>query len=192
MAYERAILEALKESPRWHIVHWGGPGTSTLMCLWVAGKETLVAVDGESAFHLGRQYPVTQLVELLRRVQILADEEALASQDAQSARRRLLDMWLEHPADGSMGAWEFPRGGYLRWHRDGEALHIEASEGGPYHQTMPEPLTAMLVDLGWNLPTEEFRNCWLQPEPPELPQAAAIGVLTTLAAFGYDKPPDLG
>lgn len=162
------------------------------MCLWVAGKETLVAVDGESAFHLGRQYPVRDLVGLLREVQGQADEIALATPEAEQAQESLLRMWTDHPADGSMGAWEFPRGGYLRWHRDPETLHVEASEGGPYHQSMPEPLTAMLVDIGWNLPNDEFRNCWLQPPVTALPATARLAVLTTMAAFGYEKPPGLG
>lgn len=191
MTYTRDVLAALEQLPRWHVVHWGGPGTSTLLCVWVRGKENLVAVEGEETIHLGQRYPTDQLVEVLRAVQAKADAEALATPEARVAQANLLKRWSDSPRDGSMQLWEFPRGGSLRWSHDGETLHVEATEGGPYHQIMPEPLTSVLVDLGWNRPDGRFRNCWVQPPPGQWEAAAALGILTALAAFGYQAPPAL-
>lgn len=191
MPYAETVLAALGQLPRWHVVHWGGPGTSTLLCIWVRGKENLVAVEGSSAFHQGQEYPIEELVALLRSVQSKADQAALNTPEAETAQIALLNRWLESPRDGSMQTWEFPRGGSLRWSHDGEVLHVEATEGGPYHQIMPEPLTSVLADLGWNRPDGRFRNCWVQPAPDRWPDAAGLGILTTMAAFGYQSPPSL-
>ncbi len=185
-----AVLQALSVLPRWHVVHWGTRETSTLLCLWVSGRETLVPVDGFNVTYRGRRTAIHdgELVDLLRTIQREQDLAALASPDATAARQWLVRTWQSSGDDGAMGMWEFPRGGYLRWIHNG-TLHVEASEGGPYDQPMPEPLREVLVDLGWNPPDGFYRNCWVQPSPDEIEQAAGLAVLTPLAAFGFDSPP---
>jgi hypothetical protein len=185
-----AVLQALSVLPRWHVVHWGTRETSTLLCLWVSGRETLVPVDGSSVTYRGVRTAIDdgQLAALLRRIQREQDLAALATPDATAARQWLVDNWQRDGDDGAMGIWEFPRGGFLRWIHNG-MLHVETGEGGPYDQPMPEPLREVLVDLGWNPPDRNYRNCWLQPSENGLEEAASLGVLTPLAAFGFDAPP---
>lgn len=185
-----AVFEALSALPRWHVVHWGGPEASTLLCLWVSGRETLVPVDGSIVTYQGVRTAIRdgQLVDLLREVQREQDLAALATPDATAARQWLIDTWQRSGQDGALGVWEFPRGGFLRWIHNG-TLHVEASEGGAYDQPMPEPLREVLVDLGWNSPDRHYRNCWMQPQPDKIGEAASLAVLTPLAAFGCDSPP---
>jgi hypothetical protein len=184
------VLSALSALPRWHVVHWGTAGTSTLLCLWVAGRETLVPVDAGHVTHKGirRQVQDGELVSVLREVQQEQDADALAGPGARAAQERLLGAWQGPMTEGVTHTWHFPRGGFIRWTCNGR-LHIEAGEGGTYAHPMPEPLRDVLVDLGWQAPDLAFRNCWLQPEPQDLAQAAALSVLTPLAAFGYGTPP---
>lgn len=183
------VLSALAALPRWHVVHWGTPETSTLLCLWVAGRETLVPVD-DGVTHNGvhRQVSDGELVTVLREVEQEQDAAALGRPASRAAQQRLLDLWQEPLPEGVTRQWEFPRGGFIRWARNGR-LHLEAGEGGTYVHPMPEPLRDVLVDLGWQPPDLAFRNCWLQPEPADLGRAAAISVLTPMAAFGYAEPP---
>lgn len=185
---EDILLRALSQLPRWHVVHWATADTSTLLCLWVAGHETLIPVDESFATVDGTSLPVDGgLVDLLRTVQHRRDAEALATPAARDAQSWLLDQWRRGgPYD--LLTWRFPRGGFLHWMHNG-GLHIEASEDGGFDRPMPEPLRDVLVDLGWNAPDGNFRNCWLQPGEQELEAAAALCVLTPMAAFGYDVPP---
>lgn len=187
------VLEALSKLPRWHVVHWGTPESSTLLCLWVSGQETLIPVDGSTVTYRGRRARVQDggLVSLLREIQREQDLAALATPDATAARRWLIDAWRSTRGDGVMGTWNFPRGGFLRWIHNG-TLHIEAGEGGAYDQPMPDPLREVLVDLGWNPPDGYYRNCWIQPGPEDIEQAAGLAVLTPLAAFGFETPPPFG
>jgi hypothetical protein len=124
----------------------------------------------------------------LRDVQREQDAAALARPEARTAQERLIDLWQEPMPEGVTRAWQFPRGGFIRWGCNGR-LHVEAGEGGAYTQPMPEPLRDVLVDLGWQAPDLSFRNCWLQPDAADLARAAAISVLTPMAAFGYEAPP---
>jgi hypothetical protein len=106
------------------------------------------------------------------------------------AQAGLLGRWQRSLGLEEVGRWTFPRGGYLQWTGAGGSLHLEAGEGGSYDHSMPEPLLEVLVDLGWNAPDAHFRNCWLQPDGDH-ESAAALSVLTPLAAFGYAEPPPL-
>jgi hypothetical protein len=186
------VLEALSALPRWHVVHWGTDGTSTLLCLWVAGRETLVPVDQGHVTYQGARRAVQDgdLIQFLRSVQQDQDAHVLQTPAPRTACDWLLQRWQEQTPDGTVGTWPFPRGGYIRWVHDG-VLHVEASEGGAYEQPMPEPLRDVLVDLGWNPPNSSFRNCWLQPGDADRARAAELCVLTPMAAFGYDEPPAL-
>ena len=192
MGDEEIVLEALAQSPRWHVIHWGTPGTSTLLCLWVAGRETLVPVDESHVTYDGLRQPVLdgELTALLRTVQAQQDAKVLQTAEARAACDWLLEQWAAASQEGGVGHWRFPRGGYIRWVRNG-SLHIEASEGGAYEQALPEPLRDVLVDLGWNPPDGQFRNCWLQPGPDDHAAVAERCVLTPVAAFGYASPPPL-
>lgn len=183
---EGIVLAAVRAMPRWHVIHWGAPGTSTLLCLWVAGRETIVAVDGFFVTYKGRRRPILDggLTHVLREVEQARDAAALATQPATETKDWLLKQWQAQSPDG---VWNFPRGGYVEWAYSG-ALHVEASDGGPYDHPLPTPLQDVLVDLGWNPPTSTFRNCWLRPgERTE--DTAALCVLTPMAAFGYEAPP---
>lgn len=192
MENDGVILEALRAAPRWQVVHWGDATSSTLLCLWVAGDESLVSVDGSTARHAGESREIDDggLAAWLREIQNARDRVALITPGAETARRWLLANWpVDH--DDAAGAWRFPGGGSLRWtHSDG-LLHLEVSENGDYGQPLPEPLLHVLVDLGWNPPDANFRNCWLQPGLTELDTAADLVVLTTMTAFGYAQPPPL-
>lgn len=192
MGIDGVILDALKSSPRWQVVHWGGLGESTLLCLWVGGEESLVSVDGSTAQD-GRERRAIgngALAGWLREIQNQRDRQALITPAAEHARRWLLGNWpVDH--EEARGAWRFPGGGSLHWtHADG-LLHLEVRENGDYGQPVPEPLLEVLVDLGWNPPDTDFRNCWLQPRIDELAMAADLVVLTTMTAFGYEEPPPM-
>lgn len=192
MTHEELVREALARAPRWHVVHWRTPGTSTLLCLWVGGQETLVAIDGTHMSYHGDRLPVGdgQLANVLRAIQQEKDAAVLAGPEGKRAQQWLIEQWQAPARDGAIGSWTFPRGGYVQWlFNDG--LHVEASEGGTYHRPMPEPLCKVLVDLGWNPPDHQFRNCWLQPEPGDFEHAAATCVLTPMAAFGCASLPDV-
>lgn len=187
-SHNQQVRAALGRLPRWHVVHWGGPGSSTLLCLWVAGRETIVPVDGGVARHGRRRYPIEdgQLEELLRSIQTEQDRVALQSPEVDEIRRRLVRLWSVD--DLSAGEWPFPRGGFVRWLSNG-GLHIEASDGGPSDKPLAAGLAQVLVDLGWNPPNLTHRNCWIQPRRDALQAAADLAVLTPLAAFGCDTPP---
>lgn len=195
MYHEGAVLDALESTPRWSVAYWAdrksGDGSGTLLSLRAGGKRHLVVVDDEFVTHLGRQYPRRELVDLLIQVQSLADHESLAQTSAKRTCDALLESWQESREDGAMRTWSFPRGAFVRWfHAD--QLHIEAGEGAPYDQPMPDDLMRILVDLGWNAPDGNFRNCWLQPgSQAELLKAAEVAVLTPLAAFGCQRLPAL-
>lgn len=182
----KPVLEALAVLPRWHVVHWGNRESSTLLCLWVSGRETLVPVDGHQVTYDGIRRPVQdgQLVGLLREIQQEQDRAALRTVPALAARRWLLERWEHTAATGALGTWSFPRDGFIRWMHNG-ALHIEA--GDRTSQTTPVALREVLTDLGWNPPNHICNNCWLQPT--DLVGAAELAVLTPLAAFGFDEPP---
>lgn len=177
---DEIVREALRQMPRWHVIHWGTPGTSTLLCLWVAGREAIVPVDGAWVTYEGVRRAADDggLVRVLREVQVARDRAALATPAATTTRDWLVDRW---GASGS-GSWPFSRG-FVRWARNGQ-LHVEAGESG---LLLPDALRDVLVDIGWNPPNATFHNCWLQAEPDE--HTAALCVLTPLAAFGYDSPP---
>lgn len=182
-----AVKAALTALPRWHVVHWGTPQTSTLLCLWVAGRETLVPIDGTTVSHRGIRHTIANgaLVALLRTIQEEQDAAALRSPEASAATQWLLSCW-ETPG---IGLWEFPRGGYVRWLKD-ERLLVEVGESAG--ASMPEPLREVLVDLGWNAPNDLLRTCWLQPSVAQVKEAADLAVLTPMAAFGFDAPPPWG
>ncbi len=191
MAREHALVrQAISVLPRWHVVHWGTHESSTLLCLWVSGRETLVPVDGHTVTYRGCRLPIHdgQLVDLLREIQQSQDRDALSMQDAITARTWLLTQWRSEFADGAMGVWSFPRGGFVRWVHNA-SLHLEAGDSGPADHPMPVTLLEVLVDLGWNPPDDSHRNCWLQPARDDLEPAADIAVLTPLAAFGFDSVP---
>ena len=181
------VLEALAVLPRWHVVHWGSRESSTLLCLWVAGRETLVPVDGHQVMYEGIRHPVHDghLTALLRDIQQRQDRTALQTTSALAARRWLLERWEHAAATGALGLWSFPRNGFIRWVHNG-ALHIEAGDG-TRHPT-PIALCEVLMDLGWNPPNHMYDNCWLQPT--DLVHAAELAVLTPMAAFGFDAPPE--
>lgn len=185
---ENFARNAMAAMPRWHVVHWATPGTSTLLLLWVAGRETLVPIDGNVATFRGEQHALCdgQLIQLLQSIQHEQDQAVLGDPDAVAAQEHLLERWQHGPP----GTWEFPRGGFLRW-TSHDGLVIEASDDGPAGRPLPEPLQAVLIDLGWNPPNVRYRNCWLQPAAGKHAAAAAVAVLTTLAAFGYKSPPPL-
>ena len=184
MEDEAIVRAALRASPRWHVIHWGTPESSTLLCLWVAGRETIVPVDGDHVTYAGRRWSILDggLTELLRDIERTRDAAALATAAAEQAQSWLVQQWQQGD-----GAWTFPRGGYVRWEFNG-GLHVEASDGGPLQNPLPESLRDVLVDLGWRSPDGRFRNCWVRPGP-DLEQAAALCVLTPMAAFGYEAPP---
>ena len=181
------VLEALAVLPRWHVVHWGTHESSTLLCLWVAGRETLVPVDGQQVTYDGIRRPVDdgQLIGLLREIQHEQDRETLRTAPAFAARRWLLERWAHTTTTGALGVWQFPRDGFIRWVHNG-VLHIEAGDG-TRHPT-PTALRDVLMDLGWNPPNHTYDNCWLQPT--DLVHAAELAVLTPMAAFGFDAPPE--
>lgn len=193
MGDERLILAALRQLPRWQVVHWGGTAGTTVLCLWVAGSEALVNVDGAVATYEGKRHDATGegLIRLLRDVERERDGAALGTDVATAVQKDLQQRWRDALRREAVGAWKFPRGGFLQWTGVDGALHLEASEGGSYEHAMPEPLRDVLVDLGWNPPDSHFRNCWLQPADDGHHQAAALAVLTPLAAFGYSEPPAL-
>lgn len=193
MGDERLILAALRQLPRWQVVHWGGAAGTTVLCLWVAGSEALVSVDGTAATYEGKRHDADTggLARLLRSVERERDGAALASEAAMAVQKELQRRWRAALGRDAVGVWRFPRGGFVQWTGADQALHLEASEGGSYEHAMPEPLRDVLVDLGWNAPDSHFRNCWLQPGEDGQQQAAALAVLTPLAAFGYAEPPAL-
>lgn len=180
------VLEALEALPRWHVVHWGDRQSSTLLCLWVAGRETLVPVDGHHVTYRGTHTSVHdgQLITLLRGIQQEQDRLSLRSANAQAARNWLLEGWQTNAGSTAMGVWSFPREGFVRWFHN-DALHVEAGDSaGP---PTPDALREVLTDLGWNPPNHMYSNCWLQPT--DLEAAADLAVLTPLAAFGFERPP---
>lgn len=194
MYHEGAVLDALEQAPRWSVAYWADRGTDadsgTLLSLPSGSNRHLVVVDDDFVTHLGQQYPREELAALLRQVQSQADEEVLATDQVRRTRDLLLQAWSSHPGDGKAGMWSFPRGGFVRWFRDDD-LHVEVSEGGTYEHPMPQDLVRILVDLGWNPPNDQFRNCWLQPGDGDQLSAATTAVLTPFAAFGCQSPPPL-
>lgn len=187
---QEAVREALDVLPRWHVVHWGNPGSSTLLCLWVAGRETLIPIDGDVATFRGSQHSIHDggLIDLLRGVQRMQDETVLKTPQARAARRRLIDKWNSDVATGAMGVWSFPRGGFVRWIHN-SVLHVETGDTNDLEQPLAQGLVDVLVDLGWNPPDRTNRNCWLQPTPEAIEPTADLAVLTPMAAFGFDAPP---
>lgn len=184
MDHQELVRAALRQRPRWHVIHWGTPGTSTLLCLWVAGREAIVAVDGMFVTHDGVRREILDdgLTDVLRQVEQSRDAAVLGTLSAAQTQLWLLRRWQET----CTGVWNFPRGGYVRWANNG-ALHVEVSDGRADEQPLPKPLQDVLVDLGWNPPDSTSRNCWLKSDRPE--SVAALCVLTPLAAFGYESPP---
>jgi hypothetical protein len=193
MGDERLIIAALRQLPRWQVVHWGGAVSTSVLRLWVAGAEALVSVDGTVATYEGKRHDIEDdgLVRLLRNVERERDGAALSSHAAVAVSEELQQHWRDARGRETVGTWRFPRGGFLQWTGTDGQLHLEAGEGGSYEHAMPGPLREVLVDLGWNPPDGDFRNGWLQPADDDYDRAAALGVLTPLAAFGYSEPPAL-
>jgi hypothetical protein len=193
MGDDQVILAAVSQLPRWQVLHWGGGQGNSLLRLEVAGVEEIVSVNTTSAIRSGRRVDVSngKLVAFLEEVQSDLDARALSMAEAQMAQEWLLVQWQRCVDDDFVGRWEFPNGGFLRWTRTDGLLHLEASDGGPYDQPMPEPLRGVLIDLGWQAPDHRFRNCWVEATRDQHTGAAALGVLTPLAAFGLASPPPL-
>ena len=90
----------------------------------------------------------------------------------------------------SGGSLTSPDGGYVQWTRVdelGSPLHLEVSDGGEYSRPLPQPLQALLIDLGWQAPDEQFRNAWLRAQTnEELTDAARLVIRTLSAALGVE------
>jgi hypothetical protein len=187
---QEAIREALDVLPRWHVVHWGNPGSSTLLCLWVAGRETLIPIDGDVATVRGNPHSILDggLIDLLRGVERTQDDAVLKTPQARAARRRLVEKWSSDLSTGAMGVWAFPRGGFVRWIHN-SVLHVETGDMNDPDEPLSQGLVDVLVDLGWNPPDKTNRNCWVQPPPEAIETTADLAVLTPMAAFGFDAPP---
>lgn len=190
MYHEGAVLDALAQTPRWTVTYWADRASDsdsgTLLSLWSAGQRYVVVVDDDFVTHAGRHYPRPQLSALLKEVQRDVDRELLADAATAAIRDQLLRAWQQHRA----GTWAFPRGASLRWQREGDLL-LEVDEGGHPDHPMPADLVRILVDLGWNPPTEQGRCCWLRPTVDQEPAAASLAVLTPMAAFGCTTVPPL-
>ncbi len=192
MGDEAVILSAMQHLPRWQVLHWGGVEGNSQLQFVIAGEPTVVSVNSIYAIYSGRRIDISDggLLEFLRSVQRDLDARALSMAQAQSAQEWLLVQW-QRCVEDEVGRWTFPGGGFLRWIRGDGLLHVEASDGGPYPDPLPEPLRDVLVDLGWNAPDDRFRNCWIEVPRDQHTGAAALGVLTPLAAFGLSDPPPL-
>ena len=191
MGENAAILSALREAPRWLVADWGGPGARAKVSITVAGKVADVTVHDNRASFDGRSVSLREgrLAHLLREVQTELDAQALGTPAAVAAVTRLVDVWRSTP-DEATGRWGL-RHGAIEWHCTDGVLHVEVGDGGAYDQPLAQPLVDVLVDLGWNPPDHDFRNCWLQPPDETLESTAQIAVLTTVTAFGYPEPPGL-
>ncbi|MFN8214587.1 MAG: hypothetical protein U0R27_13140 [Candidatus Nanopelagicales bacterium] len=189
MGENAAILGALREAPRWLVTDWGGPGGQAKVSITVAGRVADVTVHDHRASFDGRSVPLSEgrLGQLLREVQSALDAQALGTPAAADAVTRLVDLWRSTPDEAS-GLWGL-RHGAIEWHCTSGLLHVEVGDGGAYDQPLAQPLVDVLVDLGWNAPDHDFRNCWLQPTAETLESTARIAVLTTVTAFGYPEPP---
>jgi len=171
------------------VTRWSGPDGTATVSMSVAGTVAEVTVHDNRATHDGRSVTLDDLGQLLLEVQETLDRQVLAMPVALGAVTRLVELWRTTPNDGS-GQWRL-RQGRIEWHCTDGLLHVEVGDGGPYAQPMTQPFVDVLVDLGWNHPDRDFRNCWLQPPGQALEPAARIAVLTTMAAFGYPEPPPL-
>lgn len=191
MGENAEILSALREAPRWLVTDWGGPGARAKVSITVAGKVADVTVHDNRASFDGRSVSLREgrLAHLLREVQTELDAQALGTPAAVAAVTRLVDVWRSTP-DEATGRWGL-RHGAIEWHCTDGVLHVEVGDGGAYDQPLAQPLVDVLVDLGWNPPDHDFRNCWLQPPDGTLESTAQIAVLTTVTAFGYPEPPGL-
>lgn len=193
MGDDQVILDAVSQMPRWQVLHWGGGQGNSLLRIEVAGDAQTVSVNTAYAVRAGRRVDISdgQLLSFLKEIQRDLDARALSMAQAQMAQEWLLVQWQRCVDDDYVGRWEFPNGGFLRWTRADGLLHLEASDGGAYDHPLPEPLRGVLVDLGWRAPDHRFRNCWVEVKRDQHAGAAALGVLTPLAAFGLPNPPPL-
>ena len=90
----------------------------------------------------------------------------------------------------STGSLEAPGGGYVQWTRMdeiGTPVHIEVSDGSEYAEPLDPRLVALLVDLGWEAPDEEFRDGWTRAQyPHEIDRATALVATTLVVALGAE------
>ena len=90
----------------------------------------------------------------------------------------------------STGSLDAPGGGYVQWTRMdeiGTPAHIEVSDGSDYAEPLDPNLVALLVNLGWESPDEEFRNCWTRAQyEREIDRATALVATTLVVALGAE------
>jgi len=90
----------------------------------------------------------------------------------------------------STGSLDAPGGRYVQWTRldeVGTPVHLEVSDGSDYSEPLDPRLVAVLVDLGWEAPDEEFRNAWTRAQrPDEIDRATALVATTLVVALGAE------
>lgn len=124
-------------------------------------------------------------------------DPGLSVPDLQQTARELLESSLRSTERGlTSGNDSVTLGdGYVQWTLadDGRAgVHVEISEGGLYDDPMPLAIVDGLVELGWQRPTGDFRNCWLiasdQPGAGVMPlEATAELILRSARLLGVSR-----
>ena len=131
--------------------------------------------------------PLDQLQQM--REQVLADFTVRRFRDRLAGALREC---LTAPGDPweSTGSLDAPGGGYVQWTRMdeiGTPVHIEVSDGSEYAEPLEPRLVALLVDLGWEPPDEDFRNGWTRAQyEHEIDRATALVATTLVVALGAE------
>jgi hypothetical protein len=123
------------------------------------------------------------------------DQDLLADVTVRRFRERLAEAVRDCLAASgepweSTGSLDAPGGGYVQWTRVDEVgtpVHLEVSDGSDYSEPLDTRLVAVLVDLGWEAPDEEFRNAWTRAQrPDEIDRATALVATTLVVALGVE------